>query len=233
VVLLGDALADWFLDLKPPPPPNGSVVVAGGEEGEVIALVLGRDLDDARGQLDRIAIVDEVEGCVRGGITCCDLTTKTYVIDGEFEGKRVWLPLGERCEGLAPRIGFDYGPPFGEEHASVVELGPAIMSALAEYGVTYPFMTLAEESGHGRILADASYDVADLRLPTLKNRPGAEESLAIILAGHKVSSRPECVSSVAWCRKDNGDRCNNARRHWFRWNDVKESWCQMGDKCKC
>ena len=234
VILLADATANWFLELEPPPPPDGRVVVAGGDHGEVLALVLGRELRDAQEQLSRLVVFGDIEGCVPAGITCCDVETKTYVLDGAFESERFWLRLGERCEGAAPRDGFDHGAPVDEPSAGVVEIDPEIMDTLAAYGVTYPFMTLAEETGNGRIVFDPRYESTNLGLsPPMMNRLGLQERSSIILAGHETSNRPACVSSVSWCRKDDGDRCNKARRHWFRWNDAKEQWCQMSDKCSC
>ena len=233
VILLTGPTADWFLDLDPPPPPDGRVVVAGNDQGDVFAFVLGRDTEDAERQLRDLRISGEVEGCQLGGVTCCDVQRKTYVLDSALAGERFWIGLGERCEGSPPRDGFDEGPPVDEANAGVVEVDPEVMSALAEFGVTHPFMTLAEQTGNGRILVDPSYETSDLGSPPPVHPPELQERLSIILAGHAASNRPECVSSVSWCKKDDGDRCNRDRRHWFRWNDVRESWCQMADRCRC
>jgi hypothetical protein len=234
VILLTGPTARWFLDLDPPPPPDGRIVVAGNDDGAVFAFVLGEHLEGAKEQFDDLRISGEVEGCDLGGTTCCDVQRKTFVLDSMLENQRVWLSLGERCEGLPPEERFDDGPPVNERIANVVELTPEIVSAMAAYGATYPFMTLAEDTGNGRILEDPSYEESELEQasPMISGLPLRQPS-SVIPAGHVISSRPRCVGSVGSCKQDEGDRCNGGRAHWFRWNDRKGEWCQMSDRCRC
>jgi hypothetical protein len=233
VILLTGATAKWFLALDPPPPPDGRMVVAGDDAGAVFALVLGEDLEDAQRQLDSLIVAGEVEGC-EPGTTCCDVARKTFVLDSMFEGRRAWLTTGEHCLALPPEDRDDEGPPVEEQIADFVELPPEIVSALAAQGVTYPFMTLAEDSGDGRILENPAYEESKLEqaLPMIRDLRLGQAS-SIIPAGHVASSRPRCAGSVSSCRQDDGDRCNRGRAHWFRWNDHRGEWCQMSDRCRC
>jgi hypothetical protein len=232
VILLGDQTAAWFLDLDPPPPPKERVLVAGDQQGGVFAFVLGRDTKEALTQLSEIRIAGEIQGCERGGVTCCDAGRKTYVLDAEYQEERFWLPLGETCQGYPPEDGVADGPPVGEPDAAVVDVDSELMKELAKYGVTYPFMTLAEESGNGRILVDRSQQSGAPGLPTpFRHAILNGDELLIIPANH-VIPQPKTMPSVSYCKKEDGDRCNADGLHWWRWVSTDQEWWRI-DKCKC
>jgi hypothetical protein len=245
VILIAGDLANALLGLDPPPPANGRAVVAGGNNGQVLVLVLGETLAAAEQQLNDLAVTGEVEECVSEGVTCCDLTTGMYVIDAQrigwappqkFESERFWLQLGEHCEPSAQE-GWTGDDPPEESGADFVEIDPDVVRALAEYGVTHQFMTLAKENGEGRVLVEASSQSGELWLPPLfMHRLGFQKRSLIVLADHVEPPDPppgDCASSISYCKKDDGDRCNKGRRHWYRWNEVKEKWCEMADNCSC
>jgi hypothetical protein len=130
--------------------------------------------------------------------------------------------------------GFDDGAPVGEANDGVIEVEPEIMSALAAYGLTQPLMTLAEETGNGRILVDPAFQSSDLgRRAPMVNRPGLQGGSSIVLAGHVASSNPKCLTSVTACKTQGGDRCSVDRRHWFRLFQTTANWCQLPQTCGC
>jgi hypothetical protein len=230
VGLVDGLLAGFLLGLNSGP----QALVGEGDAGEVIVLVPGTDLEDARQRLNALKVSDEVEGCGPGEGTCCNAETKQYVIYAEFEKKQFWLTLRENCWGLPPQHGVDEGPPLGEEIAEVVNVPLEIKNALVAEGIKGPFMTFATETGEGRILDDPSYESSQLWLPpAMLDRLWLKKRSPIILTGHVASSDPRCASSVSSCKKDNGDRCSDDRLHWFRYNDSRAKWCQMSDKCTC
>ena len=107
------------------------------------------------------------------------------------------------------------------------------MSVLAAHGVTHPFMTLAEELGNGRILVDPSYESGDPELPLAVKHAAVTDDHPLIIPANHVIQQSKCRPSISFCKKDEGDRCNAAGRHWWRWYDSSQQWCRLADTCGC
>ncbi len=254
--LTGPAAA-VLLDLFNPSVP----VLVAGVGGNPVPILLTRDEGDAASLLKTLFSTDPVENCdLEGGTACCNSVTHKMVLSATYEAKPGWLRMGELC--VAPkavaRPGIDFVPvpeTVSMELNAQCGVDDCFMELSDENGEpvvavnapsrssplwAYCFMHLTNSDDSTRAFAYSPAKEGSVRLTSwIMRRPVLRANPQIIPAKHVHSPPPppRCQSAAP-------DHCNNGSeitykrcrpdvRHWYKYSDSTDDWCQLTSKCKC
>ncbi len=218
------------------------VLVAYAKEGWT-AVVFSEDpgaLDTAVESL----IVDEVADCpAEGAVSCCSTATMTFVLNTD----QGWVDLGEQCETPSLEPGNTDQDPY-EPPVELVEISAALSQELFDCcGIVDDYIDFAKADGGARVLINSpSSTKAEFPAPPLAGClaiiPAAYSvatdatlpSLPLILAHDHPPPVSGCVTSVDYCKKNNGRKCHAQREHWYVKVEtpVGDLWCQRAG-CNC
>jgi hypothetical protein len=225
--------------------PAQPVLVARADE-DVVAVVFSENRLDLTSLLDEL-LVDEVEGCGRGGwfgrkawlgregpVLCCDRAKGIFALNTE----RGWLYTGEHCgsSDVEERSALDDPDGGGVEY---VKVDPELSQLLEDlFGIDYRFMTLAEVGGTPRALVNGPLPSEELRPegPPLRSS-GLDAPSQVILASHKQGVAGGCV----WRRdldpscsiQSSDGRCRKRYQHVYYQDSGSNRWCEWPPTCKC
>lgn len=252
VTLSGDAAAELQMTFSPAVP----VLVAGAGEN-VVAIVFDENPEEARTVLESLFSDAPVEGCsLDGAVACCDTATGEMVLSVSYGGRRGWAQLGQQCDAIATKDGYDLVP-LSEEVSQQLAAQHQVDSCFMEmvYGDGTPFVLVNAPSRESSLWIYCLKHVMDATEQPRHWVGGPSESgpywlvaslrqrlpamSPIIPARHHGPPPAPCILLYDFYHipypgvNPNNYRCHYNSRHWFRRDGTVSytRWICMSPGC--